>query len=93
MNKTIKIIKNPRITEKASDLMADRNAYVFDVAQNASKKEISEAVFNIYKLKPIKVNILPVPRKKVFSRGKSGMKRGGKKAVVYLKEEDKIEVL
>lgn len=71
--------------------MAGANAYVFDVSSGANKTEVQKAVFEIYKVKPIKVNIMAVPKKTVFSRGVSGSKAGGKKAVVYLKEGDKIE--
>ncbi len=84
------IIKNPRITEKAS-FIGGQNAYTFDVADGANKTEIKKAVFAIYKVKPIRVNVLSVPRKSIFSRGRVGARGGGRKAVVYLKTGDKIE--
>ena len=84
------ILKNPRITEKASN-NAEQNVYTFDVSPSANKTEISKAVFAFYKIKPVKVNVLPVPHKKTFSRGKKGVRGGGKKAFVYLKKGDKIE--
>lgn len=67
------------------------NVYAFDVAESANKEEVEKAVFSIYKVHPLKVRILPVPRKSTFVRGKAGMRKGGKKALVYLKEGDKIE--
>jgi large subunit ribosomal protein L23 len=88
----LKTIKNPRVTEKASNASA-QNVYTFNVAVSANKKEIKKAIFSLYKVKPIKINILPVPYKKTMSKGKEGMKGGGKKAVVYLKKEDKIEFI
>lgn len=88
MNKTI--IKNPRITEKGTNLSSN-NAYLFDVTKNANKTEVKKAVAEIYKVTPVKVNILKIPVKKTFVRGKSGTRGGGKKAVVYLKQGDKIE--
>lgn len=84
------IIKNPRITEKASNAF-EHNVYTFDVALGANKIEIKKAIFALYKVKPTKVNVLPVPKKDVFSKGKAGTKGGGRKALVYLKEGDKIE--
>ena len=86
------IIKNPRITEKAS-FAQEQNVYTFDVASGANKTEIKKAIFALYKVKPIKVNILNVPRKKTFSRGKVGAKGGGRKTLVYLKKGDKIEFI
>lgn len=84
------ILKNPRITEKAATA-TEQNVYTFDVAESANKTEVSKAVFAFYKVKPVRVNILTVPRKKIMSRGKEGMRGGGKKALVYLKKDDKIE--
>ena len=86
------IIKNPRITEKAS-FNAEQNVYTFDVTENANKTEIKKAVFALYKVKPVKVNILRVQDKQIMSKGKKGIKSGGKKALVYLKKEDKIEFI
>ncbi|MFA6077033.1 MAG: 50S ribosomal protein L23 [Candidatus Paceibacterota bacterium] len=84
------IIKNPRITEKAS-LAQEQNVYTFDVSNNANKTEINKAIFALYKVKPIRINILSVPKKNIMSKGRMGTKGGGKKALVYLKKEDKIE--
>jgi len=89
---TKNIIKDPRITEKASNAL-EKNVYSFNVDISANKTEISKAIFALYKVKPVKVNIVPVPKKKVFSKGKSGVKGGGKKALVYLKAGDKIEFI
>jgi len=89
---TLKIIKNPRITEKAS-FNAEQNVYTFDVTENANKTEIKKAIFSLYKVHPVKVNILRVQDKQVMSKGKKGVKSGGKKALVYLKKEDKIEFI
>jgi large subunit ribosomal protein L23 len=88
----IKTIKNPRITEKASNAF-EKNVYTFNVEESANKEEIKKAIFSLYKVKPVKVNILHVPHKNIISKGKKGVKAGGKKAVVYLKEGDKIEFI
>lgn len=87
-----RIIKNPRITEKGSMLM-ENNVYVFDVEKSANKNEVKKAIFSIYKVKPVKVNIVKVEEKKIMTRGKVGVKSGGKKALVYLKKGDKIEFI
>ena len=84
------IIKNPRITEKAS-FGIEQNVYTFDISAGANKTEIKKAIFALYKVKPIRVNVLPVPKKKTFSKGIVGSKSGGRKALVYLKKGDKID--
>ena len=88
----IQIIKNPRVTEKGSNALA-QNVYSFDVARGATKMEIKKTIFALYKVHPVKVNVLTVPTKKVTLRGRTdaGTKGGGRKALVYLKEGDKIE--
>ncbi len=91
--KTIKdTIKNPRVTEKASN-MSTKNVYTFNVAESANKKEIEKAIFSLYKVKPVKINVLSVPHKNIISKGKKGIRGGGKKAVVYFKKEDKVEFI
>ncbi|OIO29736.1 50S ribosomal protein L23 [Candidatus Nomurabacteria bacterium CG_4_10_14_0_2_um_filter_30_12] len=85
-------IKNGRVTEKASNVF-EQNIYTFNVDVSANKKEIKKAIFSLYKVKPTKVNILSIPYKNIISKGKKGVRGGGKKAVVYLKKEDKIEFI
>ena len=85
------VLKAPRITEKASMLM-EKNIYVFDIPVSATKTEVKKAVSSMYKVRPVKIAILKVPRKSVFIRGRQGFKPGGKKAYVYLKKGDKIEI-
>lgn len=84
------VIKNPRVTEKGSFAM-EQNVYTFEVTRSATKAEIRKAVFALYKVHPVKVNVLAIPRKKVMLRGRAGWKGGGRKAFVYLKKGDKIE--
>ena len=87
------VLLRPRITEKAA-VGADKfNVYVFEVAENATKKSISASVRDAYKVTPEKVNVVTIPSKQVFVRGKKGVKSGGKKAYVYLKKGDKIELI
>lgn len=88
-----RVIIRPRVTEKATDLAGQRNAYVFDVAEDADKKTISRAILALYKVKPVKIAVINIPRKKIIVRGKRGISGGGKKAYVYLKVGDKIEII
>ena len=86
------ILKGPRITEKASMLSGNRNVYTFNIEARATKKDVEKAVFDIYKVRPSKVRIAKVQSKRTFVRGKKGVKSGGKKAYIYLKAGDKIEI-
>ncbi len=88
----IQTIKKPRITEKVSFLM-EKNAYTFEVSRSTTKNEIKKEIEKLYKVKPTKVNVLRIPKKKIVVRGKIGVRGGGKKAIVYLKTGDKIEIV
>lgn len=93
LNENNRVILRPRITEKAT-LKADaENVFVFEIAQNATKLNVRKAVASIYNIIPTKISIARNPSKKVFSRGKRGVVPGVKKAYVYLKEGDKIEIV
>lgn len=89
------VLLNPRITEKAS-LLAESNVYTFDVAPKTTKSEIAKAVKAAYKVTPLKVRTVTMAKKATTPRGRKGRPgttAGGKKAYVYLKKGDKIEVL
>ena len=88
------IIKTPRITEKGSALAEKANQYVFEVARDATKIEIKYAVERIFNKKVTSVNTLNVRGKAKRSRlGKATTTSAKKKAIVTLKEGDKIELV
>jgi len=84
-------IKAPRITEKAT-FSAEKGAYIFEIVQDATKTTVAKAIESMYKVKPVKVNIVRTPAKTVFVRGKVGRKQAIKKAIVFLKKGDKIDL-
>lgn len=85
------IILRPRITEKSGIMNESLNLYTFEVSKNASKPVIAKAIKTLYKVTPLKIRTINLPRRKVFVRGKIGAQSGVKKALVYLKKGDKIE--
>ncbi|MCK4386821.1 MAG: 50S ribosomal protein L23 [Candidatus Pacebacteria bacterium] len=87
-----RIIIKPRVTEKAT-ASAEKSVFVFDVASDANKFQIREAIKSLYKVEPVKINITRVSAKRIFYRGKKGVKPGGKKVYVYLKKGDKINIM
>lgn len=88
------VLIKPRITEKSTDVSAVR-AYVFNVAPRAGKRQIAQAIKAAYKVTPVKIRVVPVRAKSIQNArtGIKGMKPGGKKAYVYLKEGDTISVI
>jgi large subunit ribosomal protein L23 len=88
-----RIIEKPLITERASDDMANRNAYHFRVPIDANKVEIRHAVETLFEVKVLGVNTLHASRK-WRRRGRSfGQTPRWKKAMVTLAEGDTIEIL
>ncbi len=87
------ILFAPRITEKAAYL-GEQGAYAFNVAPSATKREVAAAIHEVYKVHPRKVTLVRIPRKQVKVRNSNrvGHSAGGKKAYVFLKQGDKIEI-
>ncbi|MES2014606.1 MAG: 50S ribosomal protein L23, partial [Patescibacteria group bacterium] len=50
----------PRITEKAANMTA-QGVYTFDIRKDATKKDVMTAVVALYKVTPIKVNVVNTP--------------------------------
>lgn len=91
-----KILLEYRVTEKAANLSANFNQYTFEVSPNSNRIEVARAVAKVFDVEVVKVNILnKKPKRKVdrSRRGKAGTKGGHKKAIVTLKEGDKIELV
>nr|AKQ05634.1 LSU ribosomal protein L23p (L23Ae), large subunit ribosomal protein L23 [uncultured Parcubacteria bacterium Rifle_16ft_4_minimus_33456] len=82
---------NPIISEKANILSSD-GVYTFRVEKNSNKVDIKKSVENLFKVNVRRVNLVTIPPKKRIMRGKVGFKSGYKKAVVYLKKGQKIEL-
>lgn len=86
-----RIILEPHITEKGT-LLGEQNKYAFRVASGAGKVEIKKAIQKLYKVGVKKVHILKMPSKFRQVGRFEGKRPGFKKAIVTLKEGDKIEI-
>ena len=91
VNNAKEVLRAPRITEKAG-LMQAKGVYVFNISTDATKRDIIAAVKKMYKVTPRSVRMVNVPEKSVrhMKSGRYGVKSGGKKAYVYLKQGDSI---
>ncbi|HAI74213.1 MAG TPA: 50S ribosomal protein L23 [Candidatus Moranbacteria bacterium] len=86
-----KVIIEPIVTEEATAGI-EKNKYIFKISARATKLQVKMAIEKIYKVKVEKVNTISIP-KKVRVRGRvAGWKSGYRKAVVTLKEGNKIDV-
>jgi large subunit ribosomal protein L23 len=90
MNDLLNILVKPRISEKAA-LLAKLNKYVFNVAKSANKISVKRAVEKQYTVKVLQVNMVNTEGKSRNYGRTSGKMSDFKKAIVTIKEGQKIE--
>ncbi|MDR2694725.1 MAG: 50S ribosomal protein L23 [Chitinispirillales bacterium] len=91
MSKYHSIIKYPSITEKNTVLRTDQNKYVFEVALDADKTDIKEAVQKLFSVDVVAVNTMVVKGKKKRTGRNVGYRNDRKKAIVKIKAGQNIE--
>lgn len=84
------VILAPVVTEKTHKLQESENKYTFKVHEDANKNDVNEAVRVIYKVNPIKINMLNVVFK--WRNNRKLVRKAYKKAIVTLAKNDKIEL-
>ena len=85
------LIKKPVITEKAT-MVSEQNAVVFQVAMDATKPQIKEAVEAVFGVKVKAVNTTITKGKVKKFRGRNGERSDKKKAYVTLEAGNSIDV-
>ncbi len=93
MNVPSHIIRNIRLSEKASILGESENKYVFEVDPRANKIEIKQAIEQLFKKKVIDINTCNFQGKKRRERRvDAGRTPRWKKAIVQLAEGETIDL-
>ncbi|WP_044895194.1 50S ribosomal protein L23 [Bacillus alveayuensis] len=82
------IIKRPVITERSTELMAEKK-YTFEVDVKANKTEVKDAVEAIFGVKVAKVNIMNYKGKFKRVGRYSGLTNRRRKAIVTLTPDSK----
>lgn len=86
------IVQKVLLTEKGTAMKEKDNQYLFEVSPDANKIEIRQAVEKLFKVKVTRVNTLNRSGKQKRLRTmKYGWTAASKRAIVTLKEGDKIE--
>ena len=85
------VVLAPHITEKAT-LLSEHNAVVFEVANDATKPQIKEAVEALFDVKVTGVNTMVAKGKTKRWKGKAYKRSDAKKAVVTLADGDQIDI-
>ena len=85
------VLRRPLITEKNTMLQA-QGKYAFEVAKEANKPQVKQAVEKAFKVKVHAVNIITMPGKTRRVGRRQVLTQPWKKAIVTLQPGDKIEV-
>ncbi len=91
-SESYRFVLSPHVTEKATNGNM-LNKYTFKVSKDSNKIELKKAIEKLYKVKVSAVNIQSMPSKSRQVGRYMGTKSGFKKAIVTLKEGQKIEVI
>jgi large subunit ribosomal protein L23 len=95
MSTIYEVLRRPLVTEKSNYQNTALHQYVFEVARDATKALVKDAVETIFDVTVVRVNILNVPPKRTRrarSRRLMVRRSGYKKAIVTLAPDDTIAV-
>ncbi len=88
-------LRRPLVTEKTNYLVNKLHQYVFEVANDATRTVVKDAVEQIFDVTVLRVNIINVPAKRT-RRAKSRRlvvrNTSYKKAIVTLAPDDRIAI-
>lgn len=88
-----RVVRQPHVSEKTTDLIQNHNTYVFRVDPHATKTDIRDAIARIWSVKVESIRIINV-RGKAKRMGRiAGYTPAWKKAIVKLAEGSGIEAL
>jgi large subunit ribosomal protein L23 len=85
------VVLRPLITEKGTHQSTRYNAYAFEVNPLASKKDIKEAVEDLFDVRVLKVRTQTRAGKPRRVRMRYGCTSTWRKAIVTLHEDDRID--
>jgi large subunit ribosomal protein L23 len=91
--KLYNIIRAPRVSEKTARLQEVSNQYVFEVATDATKADIKQAIEKLFAVKVEAVNVVNVKGKNKAFKFRMGRRADSRKAYVTLAEGQSIDVM
>lgn len=89
------VLRRPLVTEKSNYQSSNLHQYVFEVADDATKTLVKDAIEKLFDVKVLRVNVINAPAKRTRrARSRRLMVRnaGYKKAIVTLSPEDRIPI-
>lgn len=95
MSTIYETLRRPLVTEKTNYQVNSLHQYVFEVAADATRTVVKDAVEQIFDVTVLRVNIINVPAKRTRrarSRRLVVRNAGYKKAIVTLAPDDRIAI-
>ena len=95
MTTLYEVLRRPLITEKSNYQSRKLNQYAFEVAENANRTQVKDAIETIFDVKVESVNIINTPAKRgrrARSRRLMVRRPGYKKAIVTLQSGQTLEI-
>lgn len=86
------VLKRPLLTEKATIARETRREYAFEVATDANKLQIKQAVESRFGVKVQDIRTVSVPGKRRRTGNNAGQRPDWKKALVTLREGQTIDL-
>ena len=89
------VLRRPIVTEKTNYMVTKLHQYVFEVADDANRTMVKDAVEKLFNVNVLRVNIINAPAKRSRrARSRRLLIRNAeyKKAVVTLSPEDRIPI-
>ncbi len=93
MKTSYEVLRGPLLTEKGTILKETNNQVLFRVASDVNKIEIKRAVEEIFKVKVDNVRTMTCKGKKKRMGRYEGKRSDWKKAIVTLKEGEKLDFI
>jgi large subunit ribosomal protein L23 len=95
MTTIYEVLRRPLVTEKSSYQSSKLGQYSFEVAEDATRTMVKDAVETMFDVEVVKVNVMNAPAKRgrrAKSRRLLVRKSGFKKAIVTLAEGQTLEI-
>ncbi len=87
-----KVLIAPYVTEKTT-AAAEKNQYVFKVFSRANKIQIKKAIEDVFGVSVEQIRTVNIHRKPKRIGGRQGWEKGYKKAIIKVRQDQKIDIL
>jgi large subunit ribosomal protein L23 len=87
------VVRRPHVSEKTARASAESNQYVFEVARDANKADIRQAIEALFDVSVRDVTVVNHKAKRKSFRGRAGARSAWKKAYVRLADGQSIDLV